>query len=79
VDSDELTALGDQAKTVPFQATLDDAHRLTSVTIDVPAAGKTAAYQYHVSYTSYGAAPTISAPPANQVQQAPAAAYALLN
>lgn len=79
VESDDLKALGGKAKAVPFQATVDGAHRLTSVTVDVPAAASTAAFKYHIAYTAYGTAPAISAPPANQVQPAPAAAYALFN
>src|SRR5262249_38073851 len=79
VDSDQLTALGDQAKAVPFQAAVDSAHRLTSVTVDVPAAGSSAAFKYQVSYTGYGAPEDIDAPAANQVQPATDAAYSLLN
>ena len=77
VDEDGLTALGDKAKSVPFRATLDGAKRLTSVTVSVPAAGDAAAHDYHISYTGYGAPTTIDPPAANQVQAAPAEAYAL--
>jgi hypothetical protein len=79
VDKETVTALGDKAKSIPFRATVDSAGRLTLVSLDVPAAGKTPAATYKVAYADYGAAPPVAQPPTNDVQEAPAEAYELLN
>jgi hypothetical protein len=79
VDADALKALGEAAKTVHFTATVDASGRLASIAVDVPAAGKTPAFKYTVTYADYGSAPTVSPPAAAEAGDAPAAAYELLN
>jgi hypothetical protein len=79
VDADALTALGEKAKAVPFEAAVDASGRLTSVTLDVPAAGKAAAFRWTATFSDYGTAPEVKEPPAAQTMSAPPEAYALLN
>lgn len=79
VDAETLAALGEKAKAVPFQATVDSSGRLTSLTLDVPAAGKVAAFSWVAKFTDYGAGPEIKEPPAAQTVPAPPEAYELLN
>jgi hypothetical protein len=79
VDAATMTALGDAAKAVPFTATLDGKGRLTAFTANIPAAGTKAAQTYAATFTNYGAAPAVSAPPAADTQDAPASVYTLLN
>ncbi|MFC4104731.1 hypothetical protein [Micromonospora zhanjiangensis] len=79
LDADQMKALGQQAKSIPFRATLGPDHNLASLTMDVPAAGKNKAFTYVVKYSEYGHAPKLGAPAADQAQDAPAAAYDLLN
>lgn len=79
VDEETADALGEKAKAVPFRATVDSARRLTSLSVDLPAAGKEPERTHTVSYARYGKAPKVSRPPAAQVTEAPPAAYQLLN
>jgi hypothetical protein len=79
VDKETVTALGDKAKAIPFRATVDGAGRLTLVSLDVPAAGKTKAATYRVAFADYGSAPPVKQPAAGDVQEAPPAAYDLIN
>jgi hypothetical protein len=79
IGKDTVTALGEKAKSVPFRATVDRTGRLTSLSLDVPAAGKTPATTYRVSYADYGSAPPVTQPAAKDVQEAPATAYDLIN
>jgi hypothetical protein len=79
LDEDVLTALGDKAKAIPFTATLDGQGRLTKLSLDMPAAGEWAAHKVEVAYADYGSATAAKKPPADQVKEAPAAAYELLN
>jgi len=74
-----ITAMGEAAKAVPFTATVDTSGRLNAIQIQVPAAGKTRAYEYKMTYTGYGNAPKVTAPSAVESQNAPAEAYELLN
>jgi len=74
-----LRALGDKAKAVPFEATVDAKGRLTSTVVRIPAAGKTKASRYAITYAGYGTTPTPVAPPADQQQPATGDAYELLN
>jgi len=78
-DPAEITAMGEAAKAVPFTATVDMSGRLNAIQVQVPAAGKTRAYEYRMTYTGYGDAPNVSAPSATESQNAPAEAYELLN
>jgi hypothetical protein len=79
VDAETLTALGEKAKAVPFEAAVDSAGRLASVTLDVPAAGEAGAFRWEAKFTDYGAGPAIKEPPAAQTVPAPKEAYELLN
>ena len=74
-----ITAMGEAAKAVPFTATVDTSGRLNAIQIQVPAAGKTRAYEYKMTYTGYGSAPKVTAPSAAESQSAPPEAYELLN
>ncbi|MGI5147340.1 hypothetical protein ACQEVC_13335 [Plantactinospora sp. CA-294935] len=78
LEAERMTALGEAAKQVPFTATVDGEH-LTSLTLDVPAAGSAKAFQYVVQYRDFGSAPKLAAPAGAQAQNAPALAYELLN
>lgn len=73
VDADKLRSLGEKAKSVPFEATVDGQGRLTSLRLDIPGD------KYQVTYRGYGTTPKIEAPAAGQAQEAPASAYDLLN
>lgn len=79
VDEDIVKALGEQAKAVPFEATLDDKGRLASLRLDIPAAGSAKAQTWEVSYSNYGAAPKLEKPPAAEVQEASKTVYDMLN
>ncbi|AGZ39687.1 hypothetical protein [Actinoplanes friuliensis] len=79
VAADRLTALGDKAKQVPFEAATDSKGRLTRLVVKIPAAGKHKAGKYEVTYTDFGSAPTPVPPAADQQQKATAGAYELLN
>ena len=79
VDDARLKALGDKAKAVPFEATVDGQGRLTSTVVEVPAAGKAKAVRYAITYTGYGSTPTPKGPAAGDQQQATAKVYELLN
>jgi hypothetical protein len=77
-DEDVITGLGDQAKAVPFEATLDDKGRLVSLKISIPAFGTNAADTVNATVSDYGTA-TIAKPAAADVVQAPASVYEILN
>ncbi|MCM0675016.1 hypothetical protein NCC78_09985 [Micromonospora phytophila] len=75
----DIAALGDAAKQVPFTAVVGADGNLTSLTLDIPAAGKQKASKYVVRYFDFGKAPKLAAPTGSDVQKAPATAYELLN
>ncbi|MFD0517817.1 hypothetical protein [Paractinoplanes durhamensis] len=79
LDAATLKALGEKAKTVPFAAVVDSAGHLTSAVVKIPAAGKTKAQTYTVTYSGFGKTASPIAPAAGDQQKAPAAAYELLN
>jgi hypothetical protein len=74
-----VAALGAKAKAVPFEATTDDHGRLRSLLVKIPAAGKTKASAYGVSYRDYGTAPSPARPGPGEQQKAPAVVYEMLN
>ncbi|MBO4209475.1 hypothetical protein [Micromonospora echinofusca] len=76
LDEEQMTALGDVAKQVPFTAVVGADGNLGSLTLELPAAGGQKAYRYVVTYTDYGKAQKIAEPTADR---APAVAYELLN
>jgi len=79
VDDEALAALGEAAKRVPFEADVDGQGRLTSLTVRVPAAGRAPAFRRTATYRDYGAVTAPDRPSAAQSQEAPAAAYEMLN
>ena len=79
VEPARLKALGDKAKAVPFEATVDGEGRLTSTVVRIPAAGKTKAGSYEITYADYGKTPTPAPPAADEQQPATKAAYELIN
>ncbi|MFG3713215.1 hypothetical protein [Micromonospora sp. NPDC047730] len=79
VGEEEVAALGDAARQVPFTAVVGADGNLASLTVDVPAAGKAKAWTYVVKYLDYGAAPKLAAPSGDAAQQAPKLAYEMLN
>jgi hypothetical protein len=79
VDAARLKALGELAKAVPFEATVDDQGRLTRTVVKIPAAGRTKASRYAITYAGYGTTPTPAVPGADEQQKATKEAYELLN
>jgi hypothetical protein len=79
VDQATLTALGAKATAVPFEAVLDAKGRISTATVRIPAAGKSKASTYQVTYDQYGDVASPSAPAASAQVKAPKAAYDLLN
>lgn len=79
VDPEQLAALGERAKALPFEAGIDDQGRLISTVVRIPAAGKHKATKYEVTYSNYGKAPAPAAPAADQQQKATKEAYEMLN
>ena len=79
VEDATLKALGDRAKAVPFEATVDGQGRLTRTVVKIPATGKTKAATYEVIYDGYGATASPSEPAADEQLMAPKAAYEMLN
>ncbi|MEH0841858.1 hypothetical protein V6U81_05600 [Micromonospora sp. CPCC 205711] len=79
VDPTVITALGPQAKSVPFTAKLDPQGRLSEMVLQIPAAGQTAAQEIKVTYSDYGSASAAQKPPADQVVEAPQEFYNLFN
>ncbi|MFB9235225.1 hypothetical protein ACFFWC_06685 [Plantactinospora siamensis] len=74
-----VTALGAQANSLPFTATLDDQGRLNKLAIQVPATTKTKAQELTVTYSDYGAATAAQKPPAGETQEAPPELYQLFS
>lgn len=79
VDDATLKALGTKAKAVPFTASVDAKGRLTALAVQVPAAGKTKAHTYSVSYSAYDSTVTPGAPAPGEQQKAVPAVYDMLN
>jgi hypothetical protein len=78
VEPDVLKAMGDKAKVVPFEARLDGEGRLTSLVLDLAAAGATAAGRYAVTFSDYGSAPRLADPTGEQSRPAPKVVYEML-
>ncbi|MFE9954622.1 hypothetical protein [Micromonospora sp. NPDC005299] len=79
VDGVDVAALGEAAKKVPFTAVVGPDGNLTSLTLEIPAAGKQKATKLVTRYYDFGKAPKLTAPAGDQVQKAPTSAYELLN
>ncbi|MFF5174413.1 hypothetical protein ACFY3U_17480 [Micromonospora sp. NPDC000089] len=79
LDQTLITALGPQAKSVPFTAKLDPQGRLSELVLKIPAAGQTAAQDMKITYSDYGNATAAQKPSADQVVEAPQEFYNLFN
>ncbi|MFD0786608.1 hypothetical protein ACFQZ8_22135, partial [Micromonospora azadirachtae] len=79
LDANVITALGAQAKTVPFTARVDAQGRLSELVVQIPAAGQQQAQDVRITYSDYGNATAAQQPPADQVVEAPAELYNLFN
>ncbi|MFJ8576993.1 hypothetical protein [Micromonospora sp. NPDC093277] len=77
IDPALITALGAQAKSVPFTARVDSQGRLSELVLQVPAAGQSAAQEVKITYADYGNATAAQRPPADQVVEAPPEFYDL--
>ncbi|MFI7021442.1 hypothetical protein ACIBMZ_01820 [Micromonospora sp. NPDC049900] len=76
---DGVAKLGDTATQVPLTAVVGADGNLTSLTLDIPAAGEQKASEYVVEYFDFGTAPAIVAFTEDEAKKAPKAAYDLLN
>ncbi|MEV1332800.1 hypothetical protein AB0J20_24875 [Micromonospora costi] len=79
LDANVITALGPQAKSVPFTAKLDPQGRLSELVLQIPAAGQAKAQDVRITYTDYGNATAAQKPPAAEVVEAPPELYNLFN
>ena len=77
-NKDAIKGLGNKATAVPFTATVDAQGRLSSMTVDMSgiAAGAGA---MKTTYSDFGTAVDVKAPPASQVTEAPKEITGLLN
>lgn len=73
--SDDLAALGAEAKNVPFTATLDSEGRLTKIVIKIPKVGEFPASDLTTTYSDYGTPVNLEKPAAAEVVEAPAMIY----
>jgi len=78
LDIGEVRQLGERARAVPFEATIDAQGRLTGWKMTVAAAGARKEAVYETAYTGLGAPVTVARPPAGQVVEAPAMVYDIL-
>ncbi|GAA2631213.1 hypothetical protein GCM10010399_74140 [Dactylosporangium fulvum] len=79
IDDEAVKALGDKAKAVPFEATVDDKGNLATLKVSVPAYGDTKAGDVTATFSDFGAPVTVTTPAASEVEDAPASTYDLLN
>ncbi|WP_432992282.1 hypothetical protein [Dactylosporangium sp. CA-233914] len=62
LDPTDVTALGDKAKTVPFQATLDGSGRLTGLAFEIPGTDGDAPAPVTYTFSDWGKAVTVEKP-----------------
>ncbi|WP_433390017.1 hypothetical protein [Micromonospora sp. KLBMP9576] len=79
LDPTIITALGAQAKSVPFTAKLDPQGRLSEMVLQIPAVAQAKAQEIRITYSDYGTATAAQKPTADQVVEAPAELYNLFN
>ncbi|MCZ7419196.1 hypothetical protein O7605_06650 [Verrucosispora sp. WMMA2121] len=77
--ADALAALGDADGQLPLSAVVGADGNLSSLTLEIPAAGKKKKSEYVVEYFDFGTAPAVVAFTEEQAQPAPSAAYDMLN
>jgi hypothetical protein len=70
-----LQALGRKAEHVTFTAVLDDSGRLTTTSLQLPAAGTVKASTYVITYDQYGTAAVPKLPTAAEQTKAPSFVY----
>jgi hypothetical protein len=78
-DPDMIKALGEQAKAVPYTATVDESGHLTQLKVSLPAYADSAASDTNVTFAGFGAPVTATAPAARDVIDAPDTLYDILN
>jgi hypothetical protein len=74
-DESDIKGLGDKAKAVPFEATVDAMGRLTSLKLTLDP-GKS---EFAMTFTDWGSQVKIEEPPASEVVDAPASVYEFLS
>jgi hypothetical protein len=75
LDEEMVAAMGEDATTLPFTATIDDQGRLTSMVIDFPAMPEFPAQSMEIRYFDFGTPVEITPPAADQVSEMPAEFY----
>lgn len=78
-NTDAIKELGDKAKSVPFEATVDAQGRLTTLKLTLPAGGSTPEMPMEMTYSDFGAKTTVAKPAASEVVEAPASVYNMFN
>lgn len=77
-DKDTIAALGEKAKSVPFEAKVDDEGRVTNLMMDLgQVAGQ--ALKLDATYSDFGTEVKLEAPAAGEVIEAPDEIYQFLN
>jgi hypothetical protein len=79
VNAATVKGLADKAKSVPFEATVDDKGRLATLKVTVPAVGSGKEIVVDVTYSDFGTSVKASPPPSTDTIEAPAALYTVLN
>lgn len=74
-----VKALGDKAKSVPFEATIGEKNRLATLKVTVPAAGSAKEQVVNITYSDFGTQVKFAAPKADETAEAPDLVYSLLN
>jgi hypothetical protein len=78
MDEVAVRQLGPQARSVPFEATLNEQGRVATWKITIPAYGSQKQTVYEVTYTDHGARSDVRRPPAGEISEAPDAVYQML-
>jgi hypothetical protein len=75
--SESVKALGDAARSAPWQARFDSQGRLVWLSVSVPAAAERPAVASETSYSAFGEPVTVDRPPARETVEAPESLYKL--
>jgi hypothetical protein len=78
IDDKDIAGMGEKAKAVPFEATVDDEGRLTKLAIDMPAYGGDQAQKITVTYSDFGSPVQATKPGADEITEAPETIYGTL-
>ena len=79
LNANAVKGLGDKAKAVPFEATIDDKGRLATLKVTVPAYGSTKEEVVNITYSDFGTPVKLTTPSASETAEAPETLYALVN